>query len=83
MPIAFDVVVTAALLAAGLPAGYAMVLLFTLGIFSVYSFSVVWEAVSLRVASSLTAALLALTVVSAAIIILAANYALTNILFSE
>ncbi len=62
VPIAFDVVVCAGLLASGVPAHYVMVLLFSLGIFSVYSFFVVWEAVSLRVAVSLTLALLTLSV---------------------
>jgi uncharacterized membrane protein YraQ (UPF0718 family) len=58
VPIAFDVVLVAALFAGGLPAPYAMALLFTLGVFSVYSFSIVWEAISLRVAAIVSAALL-------------------------
>jgi uncharacterized membrane protein YraQ (UPF0718 family) len=58
VPIAFDVVVVAALSAAGMPAPYAMALLFTLGIFSIYSFSVVWESISLRVATTISVALL-------------------------
>ena len=37
VPIAFDVVICTALLAAGVPPGYVMALLFTLGIFSIYS----------------------------------------------
>lgn len=62
VPIALDVVICAGLLAAGVPAHYVMVLLFSLGIFSVYSFFIVWEAVSLRVATSLTLALFVLSV---------------------
>ena len=46
VPIAFDVILVAILLAAGLPIGYAMALLFTLGIFSVYSFFIVWREIS-------------------------------------
>ncbi|MGH0032347.1 MAG: FG-GAP-like repeat-containing protein [Myxococcota bacterium] len=62
VPIAFDVVVSAALLAAGMPTAYVMVLLFSLGIFSVYSFLIVWQAASLRVAATLSVGLLALSV---------------------
>ncbi len=46
VPMAFDVIVTAVLLQAGLPVGYAMVLLFTLGIFSVYPFFLIWQTMS-------------------------------------
>ncbi len=63
VPIAFDVVLPAAFLATGMPVAYVMVLLFTLGIFSVYSFFVIWEAISLRVAGVLAVALLALGVI--------------------
>ena len=45
-PIAFDVVVTAALLAAGLPMLYVMILLVTLGTYSIYSCMVLWTSVS-------------------------------------
>ena len=38
VPMAFDVIVVAILLEAGLPIEYGMILLFTLGIFSVYPF---------------------------------------------
>ncbi len=55
VPIAFDVVVCGALLSAGMPVGYVMVLLFTLGIFSVYSFFIVAQSISLRAASLITA----------------------------
>jgi uncharacterized membrane protein YraQ (UPF0718 family) len=50
VPIAFDVLISVTLLAAGMPVKYVMVLLFTLGIFSVYSFSIVWQAISRRAA---------------------------------
>jgi len=53
VPIAFDVVVVGALLSAGLAPGFVMTLLFTLGIFSVYSFFIVAQAISLRAASML------------------------------
>jgi len=66
VPIALDVVICAGLLATGVPAYYVMVLLFSLGVFSVYSFFVVWEAVSLRVATILTLTLFALSVAAGA-----------------
>ena len=50
VPIAFDVVITGALLAGGLHVGYVMTLLFTLGIFSIYSFFIVAQAISFRAA---------------------------------
>lgn len=50
VPIAFDVVITSALMQAGLPVRYAMPLLFTLGSFSVYSFLILWRGVSRRAA---------------------------------
>ncbi len=46
VPMAFDVIVTAVLLQAGLPVSYAMVLLFTLGIFSIYPFFLIWQNIS-------------------------------------
>lgn len=50
VPITFDVVIVVVLLAAGLPEKYAAVLLFTLGIFSIYSFQIIWTYVSRRAA---------------------------------
>ncbi|VAW70208.1 hypothetical protein MNBD_GAMMA09-2024 [hydrothermal vent metagenome] len=50
VPIAFDVIICAVLLATGMPVKYVMVLLFTLGVFSVYSFFVVSQSVSKRAA---------------------------------
>ena len=60
VPIAFDVVVAAILDGAGLPLGYVMVLLFTLGVFSVYSFFIVGRFMSWRLAGALTLSLAAL-----------------------
>ncbi len=53
VPIAFDVVVTAVLMAAGMPVKYAMILLFTLGIFSIYSYLIVQQAISVKVGLTL------------------------------
>ena len=53
VPITFDVIVVAVLMAAGMPVLYAMTLLFTLGIFSVYSYMIVSEAISRKVAVTL------------------------------
>ena len=63
VPMAFDVIVTAVLLQAGLPAGYAMVLLFTLGIFSVYPFMVIWRQISRRGAVAIYLSLMGLGVI--------------------
>lgn len=60
VPIAFDVVMTGALLGLGLSHGYVMALLFTLGTFSIYSFLIVAGSVGMRAAVllSLSVALL-------------------------
>ena len=50
VPMAFDVVICAALLAAGMPILYVTILLFTLGIYSVYSYFIVANTISKRVA---------------------------------
>jgi uncharacterized membrane protein YraQ (UPF0718 family) len=50
VPIGFDVAVAGALLNGGLAPGYVMALVFTLGIFSIYSFFIVAGAISLRAA---------------------------------
>lgn len=55
VPIAFDVVITATLLGLGLNHGYVMVLLFTLGTFSVYSYFIVATSVGPRAAWMLAA----------------------------
>lgn len=64
VPIAFDVVVTGALLSAGLAHGYVMGLLFTLGIFSVYSCLIVVQSVGTRAAWMLSATIAVLGVVA-------------------
>lgn len=64
VPIAFDVAIVSALLAAGVPPIYAMCLLFTLGIFSVYAFSVIWTGISKKVAVVLSLVLLLMGVLS-------------------
>ena len=56
VPIAFDVVVAGALLAGGLAHGYVFTLVFTLGIFSAYSFLIVAGAISARAAWLVSAA---------------------------
>lgn len=58
VPIAFDVVVTGALLGLGLSQGYVMALLFTLGSFSIYSFFIIAQTISLRAAWLLSLAVL-------------------------
>ncbi len=62
VPMAFDVVLTNALYTAGLPSSIAMVLLLSLGVFSLYSFFIVWQSASQRWALSLAALLLILIV---------------------
>jgi uncharacterized membrane protein YraQ (UPF0718 family) len=66
VPIAFDVIVSAILLAGGMPIRYVMVLLFTLGIYSIYSFFIVWNGVSKRIAVVLFVTLPGLGVVAGA-----------------
>jgi hypothetical protein len=51
---------------AGLPVKYAMVLLFTLGVFSVYSYFIVWQSLGARVATGLFVGLAALGIVAGA-----------------
>jgi len=64
VPITFDVVITAALWRAGLPTQYAMALLFTLGIFSIFPFFVVWKSISAWLAIALLIGLSALGIVA-------------------
>jgi len=49
-PIALDIVISASLLSAGVPIFYVMILLFTLGTYSIYSFMIIWTSISKRVA---------------------------------
>lgn len=58
VPMAFDVIVVAVLLSAGLEAKYAMVLLFTLGIFSVYPFAIIRRSYTPQLATGIAATLL-------------------------
>ena len=67
VPITFDVIVTAVLMAAGMPVKYAMILLFTLGIFSIYSYLIVQQAISRKVALTLYLVIAAMGVVTGAI----------------
>ncbi len=64
VPIAFDVIVVAILITAGMPVKYGMVLLFTLGIFSVYSFHIVWRYISKPMAVLIFAAIAVLGIVA-------------------
>jgi len=63
VPVAFDIVVVAVLVSAGAPVVYSMTLLFTLGIFSIYPFFIVWKTISPRVAVVVTAVLVVMGVV--------------------
>lgn len=58
VPVAFDLILVAVLISAGAPMIYSMTLLFTLGIFSVYPFFIIWNTISPRVAVILTVVLL-------------------------
>ena len=64
VPIAFDVVIAAALLAAGMPILHVGILLFVLGVFSCYSAFIVATTVSKRAAATLFASLAALGLVA-------------------
>ena len=64
VPIGFDVVVAGTLLNAGLPIGMVMVLLFSLGIFSVYSFIIIGSTITWRTAGMITAAVVIISVVA-------------------
>lgn len=63
VPIGFDIIVVAILLNAGLPVSYSMVLLFSLGIFSVYPFMMLATS-SYRLASSLAVGLIIFSVLA-------------------
>ena len=63
VPMAFDVIVVAVLFQAGLPASYAAVLLFALGIFSVYPFMLIWSQMSKAIAVGMVFVLAGLAVV--------------------
>ncbi len=67
VPMTFDVIVTAVLWQAGLPVHYVMVLLFTLGIFSIFPFFIVWRSIGLRTATILLVGLAGLGMVAGVI----------------
>ena len=67
VPMAFDVIVSASLLAAGLPVFYVMILLFVLGIYSCYSAFIVGTTVSWRVSLVLFAVLSAMGLLAGAV----------------
>ena len=64
VPIGFDVVTTGALMNGGLAPGYVMALLFTLGIFSIYSFFIIAGAISARAALMLGGTIICLGILS-------------------
>ena len=64
VPMSFDVIVCAVLLAAGMPVKYVAVLLCTLGIFSIYSYFIVWRTISPRAANVMYATVAVLGVVA-------------------
>ncbi len=71
VPMAFDVIFVGGLVAAGLPAHYAFVLLFTLGIFSIYPFLMMIKAHAVKSVLTLSVGIVALsTLASLAIYLL-------------
>lgn len=50
VPMTFDIIIVATLLGVGMPVHYAMALLFTLGIFSLYPFTIIWKDMSPKIA---------------------------------
>ncbi|MGB1109751.1 MAG: FG-GAP-like repeat-containing protein, partial [Gammaproteobacteria bacterium] len=53
VPMTFDIIIVAILIEAGFPMDYAMVLLFTLGCFSVYSGLIIWKSLSPKLAAAM------------------------------
>ena len=64
VPMAFDVIITVILIAGGLPMKFAGVVLFTLGIFSIYPYIIVSRVISYRVATTVFVAICGLGVVA-------------------
>jgi ABC-type transport system involved in Fe-S cluster assembly fused permease/ATPase subunit len=64
VPMAFDVVIAYIAMSSGVPLPYVVVILCTLGIYSVYSLAVVGKTISWRVASAAYAAVAFLGVVA-------------------
>jgi uncharacterized membrane protein YraQ (UPF0718 family) len=67
VPVAFDIVVVAVLISTGVPMIYSMTLLFTLGIFSIYPFMIVWRSISAKVAVLLTLVLVVMGIAAGVI----------------
>ena len=67
VPVAFDIVIVAVLISAGAPMVYSMTLLFTLGIFSVYPFFIIWNSISPKVAIILMLTLTLMGVIGGAV----------------
>ncbi len=86
VPIAFDVILCAVLWGAGVPRGYVVVLLVTLGVFSVYPFMVLWREMSRAIAIALFLAVAGLGVASGALAHVVGNWddaRQQHLLFSE
>ncbi|OAN73549.1 hypothetical protein A8B78_18310 [Jannaschia sp. EhC01] len=64
VPIAFDVIIVAILIVAGLPMKYAATLLFVLGAFSVFSFFVLWSSGARKLSVALALSISGLGVVA-------------------
>jgi len=64
VPMAFDVIIVSILISSGLAPSFAMALLFTLGIFSIYPFLIIWKNISPRIAGALFATTIAIGLVS-------------------
>ena len=64
VPMAFDVIIVAILMNLGLPAGYCMALLFTLGVFSIYPFFIIFKHISRPIAIALTIVVIGMGVVA-------------------
>jgi len=64
VPMAFDVVISAVLLAAGMPVMYVAVILFTLGIYSVYGYFIAAQLSSWKTASALFVVLVGIGVLA-------------------
>jgi uncharacterized membrane protein YraQ (UPF0718 family) len=75
VPITFDVIMVSVLMATGMPVMYAMVLLFTLGIYSVYSYMIVATAISRKVGITLWIAIAAIGVVTGVLAQVYGNWA--------
>ncbi len=64
LPIALDLVLSASLLASGLPVFYVAILLFSLGIYSIYPFFILWTSISRKVAIVLVPVVMIVSIVA-------------------